>query len=181
MKNKYVMTFEAYQTYSKYGNASWATPSEMLNDATITVMHALPTFDKKWLANADEQSDDNKGIKFEFNLMTGDTIHAIKVGAVRGQWELYLNKKKMKSEDIKKILIDKTMTDLEQWEAAWRAHDQYYNYSDSNDVYKSGSAAEKSIIVLYNKLSSSDKKKAYKIYSESGMDGIVSFPEFKGV
>lgn len=184
MSNKIVMTFEAYQTYSDYQNpkkGNWGSPEDLVADVKLTVKHTTPTFDDKWIKSIADQSDDAKGIKFEIKLSTGDILHAFKIGSMRGSWELYLNKKKKSQQEIRTELIKKSLSPLEQWELAWKSHDTYYNYSDSHDVWKSGVASEKNIVALYDKLCASDKKKAYKIYTERDNQSTKSFPEFKGL
>lgn len=181
-----IMTFEAYQTYSDYKNypKTDSSPESLLNDVTVSVKHLLPTFEDKWIKSIEEQSDDKKGIKFQINLTNGDTIHAFKIGRFWGQWEWYLNKKKKNSNDIKKYLSEALMSPLELWQLNFAGFDRYYMYADDSRAYNSGSAHEKSIVDMYNKLSSADKKKAYKIYTEyNGKNNTpsVSFPEFKGV
>jgi hypothetical protein len=55
-------------------------------------------------------------------------------------------------------------------------------YADDNRAYSNGAAHEKTIMKLYSELSSSDKKKAYKKYTETrGKENPISFPEFKGI
>jgi hypothetical protein len=186
--SKIVMTFEAYQTYSDYskngdklGNNIEKLRDDLESDVTIRAKHLAPTFDDKWISSVEDISDDKKGIKFEIKTTTGDTLHAFKIGRFLGSWEWYLNKKKMSESDIHTILTNKGLTPLERWELNFKGFDSTYMYSDSSNVYNKGSQQEKEILKMYNDLSSSDKRNAYKIYSESGRSDIKPFAEFKGI
>lgn len=85
---KYVKTFEAYQTYTDYNKkrSAWGTPEDLKEDAILTLKRSLPTFDEKWIDKVEDQSDDTKGIKFEFKIGK-DLVHMYKVNTWRGQWE----------------------------------------------------------------------------------------------
>lgn len=182
--NKIVMTFEAYQTYSDYekGGKSITSPKDMLQGVTISVKHLTPSFDDKWIESIEDQSDEKKGIKFEIKLINGDVIHAFKVGRVFNQWEWYLNKKKKSDREIKSYLSNALLTPYERWESNFNSFDKTYMYSDDSRAYKSGAAHEKEIIALYANLSNSDKKTAYKKYTETiGKENPISFSEFKGI
>jgi hypothetical protein len=184
--SKIIMTFEAYQTYSDYSKVGKGvktpSPEELLKDVTVSVKHILPTFEEKWIKSIEEQSDEKKGIKFEIKLSSGDVIHAFKISRWWGQWEWYLNKKKKSKEDIETELFNKLLTPFDRWKNNFNAFDRYYMYSDDRRSYNSGRDHEKQINSLYDALSNSDKKKAYKYYTESGkVDNPVNFPEFKGL
>ena len=181
--NKIVMTFEAYQTYSDYkGKGITPSSEDLLKDVTVSVKHLLPTFDEKWIKSVEEQSDEKKGIKFQITLSNGDLIHAFKIGRYWGQWEWYLNKKKKNDREIREYLTSKLLSPYDRWELNFNGFDQYYMYADDNRAYNSGAAHEKTIMKLYSELSSSDKKKAYKKYTETrGKENPISFPEFKGI
>ena len=101
---KHIQTFEnflnEYQTYSDYKKGSWGTPEDLKNDVSLSVRHLIPASweeTTKLIKSVEDQSDDEKGIKFEITLTSGDTIHGFKTGAYRSDWEWYLNKKKMKN------------------------------------------------------------------------------------
>lgn len=178
------MTFEAYKTYNDYvkNGKSLATPETMLRDVTISVKHLTPTFDEKWIKEIQDQSDEKKGIKFEIKLINGDIIHAFKIGNYYNEWEWYLNKKKKSAKDIKEHLSSTLLSAYDRWEMNFNSFDSYYMYSDDHRAWKSGVEHEKQIIKLYSDLSTNDKKKAYKKYTETrGKENPVSFPEFKGV
>lgn len=178
------MTFEAYKTYSDYvkNGKSLATPETMLRDVTISVKHLTPTFDEKWIKEIQDQSDEKKGIKFEIKLINGDTIHAFKIGNYYNEWEWYLNKKKKSGKEIQEYLSSNLLSPYERWELNYNSFDHYYMYADDNRSYRAGAAHEIKIKELYSKLSTSDKKKAYKKYTETvGKENPISFPEFKGV
>lgn len=179
--SKIIMTFEAYQTYSDYGKTSIQMPIELEKDVTLRVKHLMPSWDDKWISSINDLSDEKKGIKFEIKTSTGDILHAFKIGRFLGSWEWYLNKKKKSENEIKQYFMETAISPLERWTLNFKGFDSTYPYSDSAKVYKAGYNQEKEIMSLYNSLTSADKRKAYKIYTESGRSDIKPFAEFKGV
>lgn len=178
-----LMMYEKYQTYKDYQknpNMKFGSPADLLDDVKISTKHILPSFDDKWIKSIEDQSDDEKGIKFEIKLSTGDTIHAFKVGSFRFGWEFYLNKKKMNADEIKRTLVQKAFTPYEIWQMNFDGFDKYYMFSDDSKAYNSGSSHEKQIMKMYDALSSSDKKKAYKYYTTKEKDPI-DFLQFRGI
>lgn len=163
---KHIQTFEGFlNEYQKYSDfkGSWGSPEDLLDDVKLSVKHLLPVkWDEaeKMIKSVEDQSDDNKGIKFEITLSNGDKIHGFKTGAYRSDWEWYLNKKKMSKADITTTLEDKMYKPYEKWQRHYDMRDSTYMYSDDPRAYKSGSNHEKFINDLYNKLSSADKKRA---------------------
>lgn len=179
--NKIVMTFEAYQTYNDYGKNAIQMPNELEKDVTLRVKHLTPTFDDKWISSIEDSSDEKKGIKFEIKISTGDILHAFKIGKFLGNWEWYLNKKKKSENEIKQYFMETAISPLERWTLNFKGFDSTYHFADDSRSYNSGLAHERKIISIYDSLTSSDKRKAYKIYTESGRSDIKPFAEFKGV
>lgn len=179
--SKIIMTFEAYQTYNDYGKTAEQMPMELEKDLNLKVKHLMPTFDNKWISSVDDVSDDKKGIKFEIKTSTGDTLHAFKIGRFLGNWEWYLNKKKKSENEIKTYFMETAISPLERWTLNFKGFDSTYHFADDSRSYNSGLAHEKQITSLYDSLTSSDKRKAYKIYTESGRSDIKPFAEFRGV
>ena len=90
------MTFEKYTTYSELSKGKWGTPEEMMTDAEFIIGRVLPTNDKKWIKDIEDQSTD-QGIKFQATLSGGDVIHMYMVSKWRmntDSWEFYFNKKR---------------------------------------------------------------------------------------
>jgi hypothetical protein len=85
-----------------------------------------------------------------------------KVGNWRGQWEFYLNKKKIESSDLKSRLEKENMSDLELFLKYAKSYDFYYQYIDDGGKYRAAQRNNSAIEDRFNKLSSSDKKKANK-------------------
>ena len=172
---KYVDSFKIfeakYHTYADYmqDGDEWGTPEELKKDATILVKHMIP---KDWdssedaIKNITDQSNDKKGIKFEFTLDSGDTITVFKVGRFRGSWEIYFNKKKVKDKAAVKKILSERMTDLDQYLHSMKGYDFTHQYADDARSRRSGEAHQKTLTQLYSKLSPSDKKKAYDKYKE---------------
>jgi hypothetical protein len=169
---KHVHTFdgfiiEKYQTYPEYQKkgSRFGSPQDLLDDVTISVKHLLPVERSKALdhiKSIEDQSDDAKGIKFQINLKSGDTIHAYKVGPIRMSWEWYLNKKKLNANDIYQSLEATLYSPLDRWKRQYDMSDTTAQYSDDPRVWRESSAHDKAVKALYDKLSSSDKKKADK-------------------
>lgn len=179
--SKIIMTFEAYQTYNDYGKTAEQMPTELERDVNIRAKHLMPTFDDKWISSIEDISDEKKGIKFEIKTSTKDTLHAFKIGKFLGSWEWYLNKKKKAESEIKQYFMETAISPLNRWELNFKRFDSTYMYSDSSSVYSAGNKHEKEILSLYDLLSTSDKRKAYKTYTESGRNDIKPFAEFKGI
>jgi len=172
---KYVDSFKVfeakYHTFADYANKGdkWGTPEELEKDALITAKHIIPgDWDKveKDIKSIENQSDDNKGIKFEFKLKSGDILHLFKVGRFRGSWEIYVNKKKMKDKYDAYAELLKKLPKLEAYLISMKGFDSTYMYADDGRAYRSGSAHEKALRQLYSSLSPGDKKKAHKAFKD---------------
>ena len=169
---KHLHTFEGfitekYQTYPEYQKRGFkfGSPQDLLDDVTISVKHLLPvewTKAPEFIKSIQDQSDDTKGIKFQINLKSGDTIHAYKVGPMRMNWEWYLNKKKLSSHDIYQSLEATMYSPYDRWKRQYDMSDRTAQYSDDPRVWRESSAHDKAVQDLYSKLSASDKKKADK-------------------
>jgi hypothetical protein len=170
---KHIHTYESfinegmYQKYSDYKGKGmkFGSPDDMKKDVILSVKHAIPmNWDEaeKFIKKVEDQSDDEKGIKFEISLKSGDTIHGYKTGPWSMQWEWYLNKKRSSKGEIRDYLENKIYKPYELWQRHYDGRDKFYMYADDNRAYQSGAAHEKFIKTLYDKLSSSDKKKADK-------------------
>jgi hypothetical protein len=169
---KHLHTFEGfitekYQTYPEYQKRGFkfGSPQDLLDDVTISVKHLLPvewTKAPEFIKSIEDQSDDTKGIKFQINLKSGDTIHAYKVGPMRMNWEWYLNKKKLNSHDIYQSLEATIYSPYDRWKRQYDMSDHTAQYSDDPRVWRESSAHDKAVQDLYSKLSASDKKKADK-------------------
>jgi len=172
---KYVDSFQMfeakYHTYTDYAKSGskWGTTEELEKDALIKVKHIIPgDWDQveKSIKSTEDQSDDKKGIKFEFKLKDGNTIHLFKTGRMRGDWEVFLNKKKMKDSATAYQTLLSKLPALEAYLISMKGFDSTYQYSDDNRAYKNGSAHEKALRQMYSKLSTSDKEKAYKSFKD---------------
>jgi hypothetical protein len=90
-----------YQKYNDYKNRAF-TPEKMQSDANLFVKKLMPTFCNSWIDQVKEQSDELKGIKFEF-IVKSETIQVIKLGGFLGDWDLFLNKKKDQQNRFNKL------------------------------------------------------------------------------
>lgn len=182
--SRIVMTFEAYQTYNDYlkdAERFRQTPESLEYNVKLILKRLMPTLDDKWISSVEDVSDEKKGIKFEIRMSTGDVIHAFKVGSELGKWEFYLNKKKTDESSLKKYFLENAISPLERWELKFKNFDHNWAFADDMRAYRAGQNSEKEIMAIYDTLSTSDKRKAYKIYSEKGFKDTKPFAEFKGV
>lgn len=85
-----------------------------------------------------------------------------KVGNWRGQWEFYLNKKKISSNDLESKLEKENMSELDLFLKYAKSYDFYHQYIDDGGQYRAADQNNSSIIDRFKNLSSSDKKKANK-------------------
>ena len=114
----------------------------------------------KYIESINDVSDENKGIKFEIKLTSGDILHAFRTDVRYNNWYWYLNKKKIREEDIFDKLEPLLLTPYELWKNNYDRLDDTYAYSDDHRAYMRGAQQLGKVIDLYNKLSPSDKKKA---------------------
>lgn len=159
---KALMTFEKYTTYSELSKGKWGTPEELLQDAKFVVSRVLPTNDEKWIKDIQDQSTSD-GIKFQVTLSEGDVIHMFMTAKWRmsiDSWEFYLNKKKIKSNDLIKSLEEKYMSELEKFLKYAFSYDFYAQYIDDGRKYKSATENNSMIETNFKALSSSDKRLA---------------------
>lgn len=167
---KYVKTFESYQKYADFKSMSWGTSAELKDDAVLSIKRALPTFDDKWIDSIEDLSQDDKGIKFEVKVGK-DTIHMYKIDRFRGNWEYYLNKKKMTRDNLRAELERKHLSKLDTFLKYASGFDFYAEYIDNGRQYQNALANNNEIIALYKELGASDQKKAkqelYKKFSKS--------------
>lgn len=178
--------FIAEKNYIKKSDINFG--EHTITDVKHGVMHALPynwSDAESQISSIEDKSLDDKGIKIEVKLKSGDTIHAYKIGKYAGDWEYYLNGKKAgrrgTRDELTSILYN-TISNLDKYILGIKSHDFNYNYSDDHRKWKSSSNSEGSLIEIYSKLSNSDKKKAYNEYLKHAPKGTdVKFNEFSGL
>jgi hypothetical protein len=177
--------FEAkYQTYGDYqrSNMKWGSPEDLQADATLVVKRIIP---KDWNQAEDEiksvtdQSDDQKGIKFQFDLKSGDVLHLFKSGAMRGGWEIYLNRKKMRSPEQARDELMKAMKPLDRYLYFMPGYDSTWQYADDGRAYRAGSQQAENLRSLYAALSAGDKKKAHEAFKDR-FKTEIDFTQFTG-
>lgn len=157
-------TFNNYQKYSDY-KKGWGTSADLMEDVIISTKHLIPTdfrLAENEILNVSDQSDEEKGIKFEIKLKSGDVLHAYKISKCRMQWEWFLNKNKCDQDVIKEKLEEKIYQPFERWKYYYDTQDKTYLYSDDYRAYINGLNHQKKVIYLYNSLSTLDKNKADK-------------------
>lgn len=182
---KYVKTFEAYVAYSDYKKKGIknGTPSQIEEDLRTTIINMLTRGGVSSKLNDvefEDQSSD-EGIKWQISVKGKgtDIVYAYKKTTFIGDYEFYLNKKKTSKYDLEQYFLDKYLTDLERYINAMNSYDSTHMYSDDSRSLKSGESQASQLKTLYNKLSSSDKKKATAEY-ESVFKIKVDLASFKG-
>ncbi len=185
--NKYVdcfKVFEAkYQTYSDYEKAGskWATPDELKKTALTIATNLLPSSNNE-VKSIEDQSHSQKGIKFEVLLKSGDKLHLYKTGRLRfgeKDWEIYLNKKKMRNRAHTRDELMKSFTTLDKYLYFMNGYDSTWIYADDGRAYKAGQSQADTLRKLYQKLTNADKKKAYNEFIKK-FKGNINFDQFSG-
>lgn len=147
-----------YQKYSDYKNRAF-TPEKMQSDASLFVKKLMPTFCNSWIDQVEEQSDELKGIKFEF-IVKCETIQVIKLGGFLGDWDLFLNKKRISKTDLTNFLEKKYMTPLQIFCKYAMAYNFYLNMVECKTEYNEVKARNKNIENIFVGLNNQDKAKA---------------------
>ena len=147
-----------YQKYNDYKNRAF-TPEKMQFDAVLFVKKLMPTFCDSWINQVEEQSDELKGIKFEF-IVKSETIQVIKLGGFLGDWDLFLNKKRISKTDLTNFLEKKYMTPLEIFCKYAMAYNFYLNMVECKTQYNEVKARNKNIENIFIGLNNQDKAKA---------------------
>jgi hypothetical protein len=147
-----------YQKYNDYKNRAF-TPEKMQSDANLFVKKLMPTFCNSWIDQVKEQSDELKGIKFEF-IVKSETIQVIKLGGFLGDWDLFLNKKRISKTDLTNFLEKKYMTGLEIFCKYVMGYNFHLNMLEYNGDYVKVSEKNKNIESIFAGLNDQDKAKA---------------------
>jgi hypothetical protein len=154
---------EKYVKYSDYKGKPFGTPDEMKKDVVLSLRHGIPLPWEKtesFISSIEDQSVEDKGIKFEIVLKSGDVIHAFKSGLMRSEWDWFINSKRSNINSIFDLLLDKIHSPLEKWKYLYDKFDSAYYYSDSAASRKSGEKSKQKLDAAYKDLSGSEKKKA---------------------
>ena len=164
---KYILTLENYYTYKDFEKGRWGTPSEIEEDLRMTIINLLTyagiSDNLDDVEYKDESTD--KGIKWKITIKHSegqDILHAYKKTNWRGQYELYLNKKKSTAYDIQQTFLKKFVSPLDQFLASAESYDFYAAYIDDGRQWKSTTQNNDNIVASFNLLSSGDKRKAKK-------------------
>jgi len=173
--NEWVSLNEKYLSYDDFEKSKWGTPEEMMNDVQVTLRNSMLGTTVEIKSITDESTD--KGIKFVIKLSTGDTVNAYKTSNWRGEYEWFLNKKKINKQDIQKFALSQ-MKPLEVYVYYLKGHDFFHQYADDHRAWKSGESSSKRLVDLYSKLSAGDKKKAIKEYIKYAPKGTET-PDIK--
>jgi hypothetical protein len=147
-----------YQKYNDYKNRAF-TPEKMQSDANLFVKKLMPTFCNSWINQVEEQSDELKGIKFEF-IVKSETIQVIKLGGFLGDWDLFLNKKRISKTDLTNFLEKKYMTGLEIFCKYVMGYNFHLNMLEYSGDYVKVSEKNKNIESIFAGLNDQDKAKA---------------------
>jgi len=159
---------EKYLTYKDLVDPKRETLEEvkerMKKDVILKVKHLLPydwSTAEDYIKSVEDLSDDEKGVKFEVELKDGRVLNLYKTQKFYGYWEIYLDRKKKREDEIKNILYNE-LPNLEKYILAVKGHDWNYMYADDSRAYSSGQQGAENLAKLYANLTNSDKKKAYQ-------------------
>ena len=126
--------YQSYQDYIDQGS-KWGSPEELEEDAIITLKRLLPSNDKSWIKKITDESTD-KGIKLVIKLKGGEEIHMYKTTNWRGQWEFYLNRKKIDTYELQKTLDSIYLSDLDKFLKYAFSYDFNAHYIDDGRQYQ---------------------------------------------
>jgi hypothetical protein len=162
-KNITQFLIEKYQTYSNYTrlNSSWGSPADLKDDAILSITKLLPTRDDKWIKSITDESTD-QGIKFKILLDNDITIHMFKLGSWRGQWEYYLNRKRISAYDLENKLDNIFLTSVDTFLKYVRNYDFFVDYIDDGARYRAVLANNNKIEQIFKDLSVIEKEEAIK-------------------
>jgi len=155
---------------------------DLKNSATDRVLGLFP---RVWkfagvIKSVTDQSDDQNGTEFQFDMDWGDTLQLVRNENVYGNWDIYLNGKMMRPpiydatpEMMKKIKpLDRYLYFVPSYDSTWE---------DSSDrmARNLGRQEQDNLRSLYAELSAGDKKKAYAAFKKK-FKIKTDFSEFKG-
>ena len=177
---KYILTLEKYIGYKDYEKSKWGSPEEIEEDVKQFVTSLLkPVADQLKKVEYNDASND-KGIKWEISINGKNVLYLYKTSTYRGQYEIYLNKKKTSEYDVQQYFINEYLSDLDKYKTTMDGYDSTYMRSDDSRAYKAGAAQSKKLSDMYSKLSSSDKKKAHSSFVKKHKTDST-FKDFLGV
>jgi hypothetical protein len=181
---KYVLTLEKYYAYKDFDKSKWGEPHQIEEDlrGVIVRLFTYGNISDKFdnVDYMDVSSD--KGIKWEITIKHTegkDILHAYKNSSWRGDYEFYLNKKKITEYELQQMFLQKFVTPLDQYIASMKSFDKYHAYADDHSAWKKGKAHVDRLRDMYNMLQSSDKKKAYKEFKNTHKTDLP-FKDFSG-
>jgi len=159
------------------------TPEGRKDIATDRVLGLFPRawkFATNIIKSVTDQSDDQNGTEFQFDMIWGDTLRLVRNENVYGNWDIYLNGKMMRPpiyvatpEMMKKIKpLDRYLYFVPSYDSTWE---------DSRDrrARDLGRQEQDNLRSLYAALSAGDKKKAYAAFKDK-FKIKTDFSEFKG-
>lgn len=172
--------YMTYEDFVKHA-ARWGSPDDLKEDAIIFARHAIPgdwSSSQEKIKSVEDQST-SRGIKFEIELDSGDKIHLYKTGLSRGEWEIYVNGKRQRSQaDAKRALASKE-PGLSRYMELLKAYDSTWEFSDDSKVHRAGRKHADALEGIYSTLSSGDKRSAYRAF-KSTFGTESSFSQFTG-
>jgi hypothetical protein len=145
------------------------TPEGLKDSATDRVLGLFPGAWKfaDIIKSVTDQSDDQNGTEFQFDMEWGDTLQLVRNENVYGKWDIYLNGKMMSPpiydatpEMMKKIKpLDRYLYFVPSYDSTWE---------DSRDrmARNLGKQEQDNLRSLYAALSAGDKKKAYAAFKD---------------
>jgi len=163
-------------------SAKQKTPEDLQADATSRVLDLFPRVWKSAdvIKSVTDQSDDQNGIKFQFDMVWGDTLHLVKNENVYGKWDVYLNGKMMRSPIYGQIPeLMKKIKPLDHYLFFVPSYDSTWDDSTDSKARELGNQEQDNLRSLYAKLSTGDKRKAYKAFKDK-FKTEIDFTQFTG-
>jgi len=186
---------ESYMVYSDYVNLhdKGVIPfivgkDNMMNYSKQKIMDLLPMVGallhyNKLVKNLEDQSVDDKGIKFEGTLYNGVKFQMLKLPETKSfkSWEFYYERKRVSEDSMKKILNDllskfeEESTELMKYKELMNKFDMHQMYSDDRQKFLEYHSQKNILIDKYSKLTKKEKYSAW----EFAKNKFHNFKEYK--
>ena len=158
------------------------SPEGLKDSATDRVLGLFP---RVWkfagvIKSVTDQSDDQNGTEFQFDMDWGDTLRLVRNENVYGMWDIYLNGKMMPSPIYGQLLaMVKKIKPLDRYLYFVPSYDSTWEDSRDRMARNLGKQEQDNLRSLYAELSAGDKKKAYAAFKKK-FKIKTDFNEFKG-
>ena len=145
------------------------SPEGLKDSATDRVLGLFP---RVWkfagvIKSVTDQSDDQNGTEFQFDMDWGDTLRLVRNENVYGKWDIYLNGKMMPPPIYGQLLVMvKKIKPLDRYLYFVPSYDSTWEDSRDRMARNLGKQEQDNLRSLYAELSAGDKKKAYAAFKK---------------